>query len=74
MKSTRFAAVALLLLGAIATPGAAGAQTKVRFTLDWIPGARLYVIADAGHWPQWEKPGEFLRAHHDFLILGKDPE
>jgi NitT/TauT family transport system substrate-binding protein len=39
MRSTRFAAVTLLLLGAIATPGAVSAQTKVRFTLDWIPGA-----------------------------------
>jgi NitT/TauT family transport system substrate-binding protein len=39
MRTVRFAAVALLLLGAIAIPGAASAQTKVRFTLDWIPGA-----------------------------------
>src|SRR3984885_16190506 len=38
MKSVRFAAV-VLLLGAIAVPGVAGAQTKGRFTLDWIPGA-----------------------------------
>ena len=30
------------------------------------------MIADAGHWPQWEKRGEFLRAHHDFLILGTE--
>jgi hypothetical protein len=37
MKPTRFTAVALLLLSAIATP--VSAQTKVRFTLDWIPGA-----------------------------------
>jgi len=41
--------------------------------LDWLPDARLHVIADAGHWPQWEKPDEFLGAHHDFLILGQDP-
>ena len=39
MRSARFAAAAVLFLGAIAVPGAASAQTKVRFTLDWIPGA-----------------------------------
>jgi 2-hydroxy-6-oxonona-2,4-dienedioate hydrolase len=39
----------------------------------WLPDARLYVIADAGHWPQWEKRDEYLRVHHEFLILGKDP-
>jgi 2-hydroxy-6-oxonona-2,4-dienedioate hydrolase len=39
----------------------------------WLPDARLHVIEGAGHWPQWEKPSEFLRAHRDFLLLGKDP-
>jgi 2-hydroxy-6-oxonona-2,4-dienedioate hydrolase len=39
----------------------------------WLPDSRLHVIKDAGHWPQWEKPQEFLRAHRDFLLLGKDP-
>jgi len=39
----------------------------------WLPDARLHVIADAGHWPQWEKRDEYLRVHHEFLILGKDP-
>ena len=33
----------------------------------WIPGSRLHVIEDAGHWPQWEKPEEFLDAHLEFL-------
>jgi hypothetical protein len=28
---------------------------------------------DAGHWPQWEKVDEYLNAHREFLLLGKDP-
>jgi NitT/TauT family transport system substrate-binding protein len=39
MKTARLAAAALLLIAAIAMPVGASAQTKVRFTLDWIPGA-----------------------------------
>ena len=31
------------------------------------PGSRLHVIEGAGHWPQWEKPEEFLAAHVEFL-------
>ncbi|WP_219412376.1 alpha/beta fold hydrolase [Pseudonocardia nigra] len=34
---------------------------------DWIPGAQLTVIDDAGHWPQWEKVDEFDQLHVDFL-------
>jgi 2-hydroxy-6-oxonona-2,4-dienedioate hydrolase len=48
-----------------------GGLDEARMLLDWLPDARLYVIADAGHWPQWEKVGEFLAVHRDFL--GKDP-
>jgi 2-hydroxy-6-oxonona-2,4-dienedioate hydrolase len=33
----------------------------------WIPDAALEVIEGAGHWPQWEKPDEFHRAHLRFL-------
>jgi 2-hydroxy-6-oxonona-2,4-dienedioate hydrolase len=50
-----------------------GGLDEAELLLRWLPDARLHVITDAGHWPQWEKPDEFLRAHHDFLILGKDP-
>jgi 2-hydroxy-6-oxonona-2,4-dienedioate hydrolase len=50
-----------------------GGLDEAQLLLDWIPDARLHVIADAGHWPQWEKVDEFLQAHRDFLILGKDP-
>jgi 2-hydroxy-6-oxonona-2,4-dienedioate hydrolase len=50
-----------------------GGLDEAEMLLDWLPDARLHVIKDAGHWPQWEKPQEFLRAHRDFLLLGKDP-
>jgi 2-hydroxy-6-oxonona-2,4-dienedioate hydrolase len=50
-----------------------GGLDEAELLLRWLPDARLHVITDAGHWPQWEKPGEFLRAHRDFLVLGKDP-
>ena len=51
-----------------------GGLDEAELLLRWLPDARLHVITDAGHWPQWEKREEFLRAHRDFLILGKDPE
>jgi 2-hydroxy-6-oxonona-2,4-dienedioate hydrolase len=50
-----------------------GGLDEAAMLLEWLPDARLHVIADAGHWPQWEKPAEYLRTHRDFLLLGKDP-
>ena len=50
-----------------------GGLDEAALLLDWLPDARLHVIEDAGHWPQWEKVDEYLRAHRDFLLLGKDP-
>ena len=50
-----------------------GGLDEAAMLQSWLPDARLHVIQGAGHWPQWEKPAEFLRAHHDFLLLGKDP-
>jgi 2-hydroxy-6-oxonona-2,4-dienedioate hydrolase len=50
-----------------------GGMDEALTLMGWLPDARLLVIADAGHWPQWEKPGEYLLAHRDFLLLGKDP-
>lgn len=32
-----------------------------------IAGAKLHIIEDAGHWPQREKPEEFIRTAADFL-------
>jgi 2-hydroxy-6-oxonona-2,4-dienedioate hydrolase len=47
-----------------------GGLDEAATLLGWLPDARLYVIADAGHWPQWEKPAEYLRVHRDFLLRG----
>jgi 2-hydroxy-6-oxonona-2,4-dienedioate hydrolase/2-hydroxy-6-oxo-6-(2'-carboxyphenyl)-hexa-2,4-dienoate hydrolase len=35
-----------------------------------IPGARFYVLEDAGHWPQWEKPEEHDQVLIDFITGG----
>ncbi|MFC1431741.1 alpha/beta fold hydrolase [Streptacidiphilus sp. N1-3] len=48
-----------------------GGLDEAELLRDWLPSARLHVITDAGHWPQWEKPEEFLRVHRAFL-LGED--
>lgn len=45
-----------------------GGLDEARMLLDWLPDARLHVIADAGHWPQWEKVGEYLAVHRDWLL------
>jgi 2-hydroxy-6-oxonona-2,4-dienedioate hydrolase len=50
-----------------------GGLDEAEMLLRWLPDARLYVIEDAGHWPQWEKPGEYLRVHRDFLMTGELP-
>jgi 2-hydroxy-6-oxonona-2,4-dienedioate hydrolase len=38
----------------------------------WIAGSRFVLVEGAGHWPQWEKPDEFLDLHRTFL-LGSRP-
>jgi 2-hydroxy-6-oxonona-2,4-dienedioate hydrolase len=50
-----------------------GGLDEAAMLQQWLPDSRLYVIADAGHWPQWEKRDEFLRVHREFLLLGTDP-
>jgi 2-hydroxy-6-oxonona-2,4-dienedioate hydrolase len=47
-----------------------GGLDEAALLLGWLPDARLHVIGDAGHWPQWEKPAEYLRVHRDFLLHG----
>jgi 2-hydroxy-6-oxonona-2,4-dienedioate hydrolase len=50
-----------------------GGLDEAAMLLDWLPDARLHVIADAGHWPQWEKVEDYLAAHRAFLRDEKDP-
>jgi 2-hydroxy-6-oxonona-2,4-dienedioate hydrolase len=45
-----------------------GGLDEAELLLEWIPGSRLHVIRDAGHWPQWEKPEEFNEVHRSFLL------
>ena len=47
-----------------------GGLDEAAMLLDWLPDARLHVIEDAGHWPQWEKREEYLRVHRGFLLRG----
>lgn len=50
-----------------------GGLDEADLLLGWLPDARLHVITDAGHWPQWEKRDAYLQVHHEWLLLGKDP-
>ena len=35
-------------------------------------GAKFYEVKDSGHWPQWEKPDEYVEALLSFLLDGKE--
>ena len=48
-----------------------GGLDEAEMLRTWIPDARLHVISGAGHWPQWEKPDEYLAAHEEFLGGGR---
>ena len=50
-----------------------GGLDEAALLLKWLPRAQLHVIEDAGHWPQWEKPEEYLRVHRDFLLTAEAP-
>jgi pimeloyl-ACP methyl ester carboxylesterase len=54
-----------LVLWSEKNPGA-GADAGERLA-KLIPGASHYLIGDAGHWPQWEKPEEHDRAVLAFM-------
>jgi 2-hydroxy-6-oxonona-2,4-dienedioate hydrolase len=45
-----------------------GGLDEAELLLGWLPDARLTVIPDAGHWPQWEKPQLYLQCHRRFLL------
>jgi 2-hydroxy-6-oxonona-2,4-dienedioate hydrolase len=38
------------------------------FWAESIPGARLELVDDAGHWPHWEQAARFNALHLDFLL------
>jgi 2-hydroxy-6-oxonona-2,4-dienedioate hydrolase len=48
-----------------------GTVEEAELLREWIPDARIELIEGAGHWPQWEKPDEFHRAHLRFLTGGE---
>ncbi|MFI5909480.1 alpha/beta fold hydrolase [Dactylosporangium sp. NPDC051541] len=50
-----------------------GGLDEAELLLGWLPDARLVVIEDAGHWPQWEKPQRYLEIHRRFLRDRRDP-
>jgi len=45
-----------------------GGLDEARMLRSWIADTRLHVIADSGHWPQWEHPREFVEQHRTFLV------
>ena len=45
-----------------------GGLDEAEMLLSWLPDARLHVVCGAGHWPQWEKPAEFVAVHEVFLL------
>ena len=45
-----------------------GTVEEARLLQTWIPGSQLDLIADAGHWPQWEKAETFNTVHRKFLL------
>lgn len=44
-----------------------GPPEEAHLLADWIPDSEFALVEGAGHWPQWEKPQEFLELHRAFL-------
>jgi 2-hydroxy-6-oxonona-2,4-dienedioate hydrolase len=36
--------------------------------MGYIPDARMVVLEDSAHWPQWEEPEAFNKVHLEFLL------
>ena len=49
-----------------------GGLDEAEVLRSWLPDVRLHVIKGAGHWPQWEKPEEFVTEHVRFLLIDED--
>ncbi|MEJ2869866.1 alpha/beta fold hydrolase [Actinomycetospora sp. OC33-EN08] len=47
-----------------------GGLDEAEMLRSWLPGSELHVIHGAGHWPQWERPAEFVAEHERFLLGG----
>ncbi|WP_280400709.1 alpha/beta fold hydrolase [Nocardia carnea] len=50
------------------TKDPSGPVDEARRIADLIPGARLEVMDECGHWPQYEDTATFDRIHLDFLL------
>jgi 2-hydroxy-6-oxonona-2,4-dienedioate hydrolase len=44
-----------------------GGLDEAELLRGWLGDVDLHVITGAGHWPQWEKPAEFVDVHARFL-------
>jgi 2-hydroxy-6-oxonona-2,4-dienedioate hydrolase len=45
-----------------------GTFEEARLLQSWIRGSQLELIANAGHWPQWEQAEAFNTVHRRFLL------
>lgn len=45
-----------------------GTVEEARLLQSWIAGSQLELIANAGHWPQWEQAEAFNAVHRRFLL------
>lgn len=46
------------------------AWEDVKASVSNLPQHKTYMMEEASHWPQWEKPEEYNRVHKEFLLNG----